>query len=129
MRFAYLFRFRKLQESTDTNITKEYYINVLPYNGMNVVCPNHATVNTWLSEDALSMTTKVENMWMVDKEGYDECMVNGKGDPKINKLILVCDDPKKLKYKMFGFHPRYNREEPKFAIGQHYYFICKFIIN
>ena len=100
-------------------------MKVLPYNGVNIVCPNNFAVNDWLGYQFPDHN--YENMWMVDKHGYDNCMVNDKGDPKINKRILVCDNPFKLKYKLFRFHHKYNTEEPMFAPGHHYYFICKYV--
>ena len=90
---------------------------------MNIVCPNHVTVNNWLDNAGLSSPTLQENMWLVDKDGYEKCKVNG--DPKFNKLVLLCNEPRKLKYRAFLFNPRINSEEPKFATGQHYYFLCK----
>lgn len=113
--------FRKLKESYGTNVTKEYFMKVVPRNGVNIVCPNEMTVNDWLGSQLPERL--YENMWLVDKHGYDNCMVNEKGDPKFNKRILLCDDPKKIKYKTFQLHNRFNTEEPMFAPGYHYYFI------
>ena len=96
---------------------------------MNVVCPNQVTINNWMTDAGISSPTLMENMWLVDKQGYDKCIVNEEGDPKTNKQILMCDNPRKIKFKPFVFHPRFNMDEPRFAPGHHYYFICKLYLN
>ena len=128
---TYNFRFRKYQKSTDTNITQELYVQVVPKSGMNVVCPNYVTVNSWLKEGGLSVSnpTLNENMWLVDKQGYDKCAVNETGDPKFNKLFMVCNKPQEITYKSFIFEKGFNTDEPKFTPGHHYYFICEYILN
>ena len=98
---------------------------------MNVVCPNYVTVNSWLKEGGLSVSnpTLNENMWLVDKQGYDKCAVNEKGDPNFNKLFLLCNKPQGIKYKSLIFDENFNDVEPKFSPGQHYYFICEYQIR
>ena len=88
---------------------------------MNVVCPNEFMMNTWRERPAYD-TTLSENLWHVNKAGYDKCEVNKEG-----KRLLVCNNPSKMKKLQFGFHPRYSREEPRFEPGKHYYFISKFL--
>ena len=120
--FFIFFRFRKLTETKDQNVPKEYFIKVLPYTGMNIVCPSDVTVNTWRTRPQY-MLTLYENLWHVDKAGYDKCEVNKDG-----KLLLVCNNPNKLKKLQFSFHPIYSSEEPRFVPGKHYYFISKFTL-
>ncbi|CAB4013910.1 angiopoietin-related 7-like [Paramuricea clavata] len=84
---------------------------------MNIVCPGDVTVNTWRTRPQY-MLTLYENLWHVDKAGYDKCEVNKDG-----KLLLVCNSPKNPKKLQFSFHPIYSNEEPRFAPGKHYYFI------
>ena len=95
-------------------------MKVLPYNAINIVCPNKFTVNDWLGSQFPD--SMYENMWLVDKSGFDNCMVN----PKVDKKILDCRTPDDVKFTIFRFHNSYNTEEPKFAPGHHYYFICKY---
>ena len=131
IRLTFCFRFRQLQESKGNNAAKEFYIQVVPDSGMNVVCPNYVTVNSWLKEGGLSVSnpTLYENMWLVDKQGYDKCAVNEKGDPNFNKLFLLCNKPQGIEYKSLIFDENFNDVEPKFSPGQHYYFICEYQIR
>ncbi len=76
-------------------------------------------MNTWRSRPPY-MLTLYENLWHVNKDGYDKCEVNKDG-----KLLLVCDNPSKPKSFKFSFHPIYSTEEPRFVPGKHYYFISK----
>ena len=96
-------------------------MKVLPRNGVTIVCPNDMAVNDWRKFQIPDRM--YENMWMVDKHGYDNCMVNDKVNPTMNKIILLCDVPEKIKYKTFELHNYFNTEEPMFAPGHHYYFI------
>ena len=122
--FLFCFSFRQLKETYNTNMTKEFFMKVLPHNGVNIVCPNDMAVNDWLGNQLPDRM--YENMWMVDKHGYDNCMVNDKTNPTMNKQILRCDDPNIIKYKTFELYNEYSTEEPMFAPGHHYYFICKY---
>lgn len=87
---------------------------------MNIVCPSEVIMNTWRTRPPYVLTLH-ENLWLVDKAGYDKCEVNEEG-----KLLLVCNNPGKPKKFQFSFHPTYSSEEPRFAPGRHYYFISKF---
>ncbi|XP_046860701.1 uncharacterized protein LOC124453917 [Xenia sp. Carnegie-2017] len=84
---------------------------------MNIVCPSEASVNTWRSRP-LYTDSLYENLWHVNKAGYDKCEVNDGG-----KLLLVCNNPSYVKKLQLGFHPRYSAKEPRFIPGKHYYFI------
>jgi hypothetical protein len=69
-----------LKHNGDGNATKEVFMKVIysndgygiPY-GLTVVCPT-IHMNNWMDNtpDSLSF---YENMWQVDKEGYDKCEV------------------------------------------------------
>ena len=120
--FSICCRFAKLKEAKNRNITKEYFIKVLPYTAMNIVCPSDVIMNTWRTRPPYVLTLH-ENLWHVDKAGYDRCEVNKEG-----KLLLVCNNPSKPKKLQFSFHPIYSSEEPRFAPGRHYYFISKFLM-
>lgn len=85
------------------------------------MCPSDAAMNTWRTR-YLYMLNLYENLWHVDKAGYDNCEVNKDG-----KLLLLCNDPIKPKKIHFKFHPIFSTVEPRFEPGKHYYFISKLI--
>ena len=69
-----------MQRSADNNSTKEVFMKVIysddgygiPY-GLWIVCPT-VHMNNWM-DDAPDSFSFYENMWQVDKEGYDKCEV------------------------------------------------------
>lgn len=114
-------RFLNFKRNQPQNTTAEYFIKVLPYTGMYLVCPSDAAMNTWRTR-YLYMLNLYENLWHVDKADYDNCEVNKDG-----KLLLLCNDPIKPKKIHFKFHPIFSTVEPRFEPGKHYYFISKLI--
>ena len=74
------FRFQSLQRNKESNETKEVFMKVIysndglgiPY-GLTVVCPT-IHMNNWM-DNAPESLSFYENMWQVDKEGYDKCEV------------------------------------------------------
>ncbi|XP_028408541.1 uncharacterized protein LOC114531095 [Dendronephthya gigantea] len=124
-------RFQSLQRSTENNATKEVFMKVIysndgygmPY-GLTIVCPT-TFMNNWMEDNPDSFSF-YENMWQVDKEGYDKCQVNTKGKPVENRLLLTCDNKEKIKKHSFLFMETWVPEDqafPKFEKGKHYYFI------
>ena len=99
-------------------------MKVLPQQRLRIVCPSDVTINDWL--ETRGLPKKYQNLWLVDKNGYDNCKVNDDTNPSMNKLLLTCNSPQKILYKTFQFHPRFNMmSEPRFVPGRHYYFIGK----
>jgi hypothetical protein len=97
-------------------------MKVLPHNKLRIVCPSDVAINDWIGQHA---RLKFQNLWLVDKIGYDNCKVNDDTNPSMNKLMMNCNSPRTVKYKTFQFHPRFNLQEPRFVPGRHYYFIGK----
>lgn len=97
-------------------------MKVLPQNRLRIVCPSAIAVNDWIERKA---GEQYQNFWLVDKNGYDNCKVNDDTNPTMNKLLMTCNTPDKIKFHTFEFHPRFNDHEPLFVPGRHYYFIGK----
>lgn len=96
--------------------------------GLTIICPT-IHMNSWLEKDPDEDSFN-ENMWQVDKEGYDKCEVNTKGNPRKNKLVLTCSDKWKIHDNSFFFMKTWGSEDelgPIFEPGEHYYFICKLL--
>ena len=61
-----------------------------------------------------------ENVYMVDKKGYDNCNATG------GLSVLSCNDPVGHTYYRVVFQPHtVNPNDPKFEKGKEYYFISK----
>ena len=61
-----------------------------------------------------------ENVYMVDKKGYDKCNATG------GLSVLSCNDPVGHIYYRVVFQPHtVNPKDPKFEKGKVYYFISK----
>lgn len=121
-------RFKSLQRMKDSNETKEVFMKVIYSTetayGLTIICPT-IHMNSWL-EKSPDDDSFNENMWQVDKEGYDECEVNTKGNPRKNKLVLTCSDKWKIHDNSFFFMKTWGSEDelgPIFEPGEHYYFI------
>ena len=97
-------------------------LRALPNNKITIVCPNPSTALTTM-KDRTSKERLYENLWAVDKTGYDTCSVNGQG-----RLILTCDSPLTLKYASMVFR-RYQAdpEELEFIPGEEYFFIGEYL--
>lgn len=123
--YSFSIRFRKLRESFG-NETKEYFMKVLPHQQVRIVCPSSAAINDWVGQ---RISKRFQNFYLVDKNGYDNCKVNDDVNPSENKLLLLCDDFKQVRYRTFKFYPGSNLNEPRFIPGRHYYFIGKTTAN
>ena len=100
-------------------------INVRQHSKLNIVCPNPANV---LDKQAASIPQEkmYENMWIVDKHGYDTCTVNTSVSSFLaNKTLLTCDSPLQLKYYPMVFRSYSVLGGIEFVPGTKYYFIGK----
>ena len=98
-------------------------LNVLSLSKILLVCPNPATVPI-LQHDNVPKESLYENIWMVDKEGYETCTVDT--SRKHNRLLKVCDKPLELTYLEIVlqlFSATLNGLE--FIPGREYYFISE----
>lgn len=70
-----------------------------------------------------------ENIWLVDKEGYEKCEVNTKKvQKKIHRSLGVCNTPSKLSYHTLAFEMFNLHQSGMFQIkkGGTYYLISKY---
>ena len=93
---------------------------VMPFDKLSITCPNLVEYpikrDNFYSKDLL-----YENVFMVDKQGYDSCNATS------GLKILSCDNPVELgKHTTIVFQPRSaNANDPEFEQGEEYYFISK----
>ena len=85
------------------------------------VCPNIATVVS-IQQEGTAKERMYENLWLVDRESYEQCRVNI--DNPNNRQLLRCTDPLKLKYYTVVFQ-KYSASVwgPEYKPGKEYYFI------
>ena len=99
-----------------------YSIAVLPMSKIKIVCPNPAMIPIPV-EGSTPKEELYENLWMVDKQAYDACVV----DPAryANKLLMKCNTPLQLRYFTIVFQ-RFSAVGPdglEFEPGKDYYII------
>ena len=93
------------------------------FSKISVVCPNPVAITTELNQNP-SLNHLYENMWIVDKQSFDSCVVNK--TIQRNRLLLNCNKPSGLKYYSFVFHmvsPQTFLVE--YEAGKSYYIICE----
>ena len=97
--------------------------NVMEFDKLSIICPTLVDYpikrNTFYSKDLL-----YENVYMVDKQGYDNCDATG------GQRILNCNDPAKYSHYTVVFQPRTaNQNDPEFEKGKEYYLISKCLLT
>lgn len=95
-------------------------INVPQHSKLNIVCPNPANVLD-KQEASIPQEQMHENMWIVDKHGYDTCTVN----TSVSKCLLTCNSPLQLKYYPMVFRSNSVLGGIEFVPGTKYFFIGK----
>ena len=104
-----------------------YSIAVLPMSKIKIVCPNPAMIPTSVM-GSIPQEEMYENLWMVNKQAYDNCTINSSNR---NKLLMECDTPLHLRYFTIVFQ-RFSAVGPsglEFEPGKEYYFIGKITIH
>ena len=91
---------------------------VYPQSILYFVCPNTATIVTRIRSNG-NVSPQYENLWLVNKQGYERCEV----DPSVDKKVMVCNDPHSLVYHRVIFMKYSAGSEPVFQPGKDYYFI------
>ena len=94
----------------------------MEFDKLSIICPTLVDYpikrNTFYSKDLL-----YENVYMVDKQGYDNCDATG------GQRILNCNDPAKYSHYTVVFQPRTaNQNDPEFEKGKEYYLISKCLL-
>ena len=92
---------------------------VMPFDKLSLICPN--TVEYPIKRrDSYSRDELYENIFMVDKRGYDNCNATG------GFKILLCDNPMACRHTTLVFKQvSASAEDPEFHPGREYYFISK----
>ena len=107
----FLFRFSHL----NNNARK-----VLPFDKLSIRCPN--LMDYPIERDNVYSKDKLyENLFMVDKKGFDSC------NATLGLKLLSCDNPDvPSRHVTVVFQPQSaNENDPKFEKGEEYYFISK----
>lgn len=99
------------------NNLRETTRNVMEFDHLSFICPNLEDYpikrNTSYLKELL-----YENVYMVDKKGYDSCNATG------GLSILSCNNPVSYIYSRVVFHPHVaSPNDPRFEKGKTYYFI------
>ena len=108
--FVFCFRFDYLGDSAR---------NVMLFDKLPIVCPSlgHYPVRR---DDVYSKDSLYENLFLVDKAGYDTC------NATTGYQILYCDKPLENKHTTVVFQSRSaDPSVPLFLQGKEYYFISK----
>ena len=87
-----------------------------------MVCPNPAMIPIAV-EGSIPMEQMYENLWIVDKQAYDACVVDA--SQLQNRILMKCDTPLQLRYFTIVFQ-RFSAVGPdglEFEPGKEYYFI------
>ncbi|XP_031567819.1 ephrin-B1-like [Actinia tenebrosa] len=111
-----------LFQATSDGNTSAYRINVKMYSRFNIICPNPAnnpvTIKTQISKENM-----FENIWSVDKNSFDTCIVNSTNNR--NSKVSECNEPLKLNYYTMIFLPTTSISgQPEFEYGKDHYFIA-----
>ena len=111
------FLFNRFKDSTT--------LNVVSLSKILLVCPNPATVPV-LQHNNIPKESLFENIWMVDKKGYETCTADTSRSG--TRLLKTCDKPLDLKYLQIVF--QFYSATPsglEFVPGKEYYFISKIL--
>ena len=93
---------------------------VLPFDKLSIRCPN--LMDYPIERDNVYSKDKLyENLFMVDKKGFDSC------NATLGLKLLSCDNPDvPSRHVTVVFQPQSaNENDPKFEKGEEYYFISK----
>ena len=124
MTCIYLLFFRFMRGIKDQNCKDDEVLEIRVHYGskLTFLCPTPVMVPDTVQQD-LSKEALYENLWIVyDKWRFDTCTV-----PNTPKPLLLCDNPKSLKYFTFYFNMYSASKRLDFPHEKYYYFFCKYV--